>query len=315
MGDALGDRVTRWTTINEPWCIAMLGYGSGVHAPGRANPAAAIAAGHHVLLAHGLAVDALRASTRDPIEIAIALNPYPVVPASDRDLDHDAARRVDGVQNRWWYDAILRGRYPDDVLDDFASVSDLSVVRDGDLAQIARSVDALGINYYRRHHVRHGRNASAMPGTSAWPGSPDVELLAPDAPTTDGGWPIEPDGLGEVLRRAAREYGPIPVYVHENGAVFDDEPDASGQVDDRRRIDYLAAHFRSARDALAAGIDLRGFFVWSFLDNFEWAEGYAHRFGIVHVDFDTLRRTPKASARWYSQIARERALDHIGSEA
>jgi beta-glucosidase len=309
VGTALGDRVTRWTTINEPWCVAMLGYGAGVHAPGRMHPGSAIAAAHHVLLAHGLAVDELRASVTGDADVALALNPYPVVVAGDRDVDRDAARRVDGIQNRLWYDAVLRGHYPEDVLEDFRVASDLEHVRDGDLAQIARPIDALGLNYYRRYHVRHSPGASAAPGSCMWPGSLDIELVAPDVPMTDGGWAIEPDGLREALVRLSTEYDPPPIYVHENGAVFDDEPGPTGEVDDAGRIAYLDAHFRAAHAALRAGVDLRGFFVWSYLDNFEWAEGYTHRFGIVHVDFETLQRTPKASALWYADVVKRGALD------
>jgi beta-glucosidase len=309
VGDALGDRVRRWTTINEPWCSAMLGYCAGVHAPGRTEPGAAVAAAHHLLLAHGLAVDALRATVRAPEpEIAVTVNPYPVAAAGSRDEDYDAVRRVDGVANRLWYDALLRGRYPEDVLDDFGTVSDLAHIRAGDLAQIARPVDALGLNYYRRYHVRHGVGASASGPTAQWPGSPDVEIVQPPGPVTAGGWAIEPDGLREVLVGVAAEYDPPPLYVHEGGAAFDDEPGLDGQVDDTDRIDYLDAHLRAAHGALATGVDLRGFFVWSLLDNFEWAEGYAHRFGIVHIDFDTLQRTPKASAAWYAEVARTGAL-------
>ena len=309
VGDALGDRVRHWTTINEPWCSAMLGYCAGVHAPGRAEPGAAVAAAHHLLLAHGLAVDALRAVVRVPdAEIAVTVNPYPVVPAGDRDEDYDAARRVDGVANRLWYEALLQGRYPDDVLDDLGAVSDLAHIRAGDLGQIARPVDALGLNYYRRYHVRHAAGASASGATAVWPGSPDVEIVQPAGPVTAGGWTIEPEGLREALVGVAAEYDPPPLYVHEGGAAFDDEPGLDGQVNDFDRIDYLDAHLRAAHDALAGGVDLRGFFVWSLLDNFEWAEGYAHRFGIVHVDFETLQRTPKASARWYADVARTGSL-------
>jgi beta-glucosidase len=303
VGEALADRVRRWCTVNEPWCASMLGYAGGVHAPGRADPAAAVAASHHLLLGHGLAVDALRSVLRDDAEVAITLNPYPVVPASDGELDVDAARRVDGVANRLWYDAVLLGRYPDDVLADFATVSDLAHVRDGDLAQIARPIDAVGANYYRRYHVRHRAGASARPPESQWPGSPDIELFTPPGPTTDGGWSIEPDGLREALVRLWEEYDPPPLYVHEAGAAYDDGPVADGEVHDVRRVDWLDAHLRAALDASAEGVDLRGFFVWSLLDNFEWAEGYAHRFGIVHVDFDTLERTPKDSARWFADVA------------
>ncbi len=305
VGEALGDRVRHWSTINEPWCASMLGYAAGVHAPGRSEPAAAVAASHHLLLAHGLAVDALRGRVRPDAELAISLNPYPVRAVGDRPEDHDAARRVDGVANRLWYDAVLRGRYPEDVLADFASVSDLAHVRDGDLAQIARPIDALGVNYYRRYHVRHRTGASETGPTAVWPGSPDVDLLTPNVPLTDSGWAIEPVGLGEALARVRDEYGAVPLYVHEAGCAFEDELRPGGEVLDERRIDYLAAHLRVAHDAMLAGIDLRGFFVWSLLDNFEWAEGYTHRFGVVHVDFDTGDRTPKASAPWYGEIARE----------
>lgn len=313
VGTALGDRVRRWSTVNEPWCASMLGYASGIHAPGRVDPAAAVAAAHHLLLGHGLAVDALRPVLRPDAEIAITLNPYPVVagasgPGGPTDEDRDAARRVDGVANRLWYDAVLRGRYPADVLRDFAAVSDLRHVRDGDLAQIARPVDAVGINYYRRYHVRYGKGCSAEPPLSTWPGSPDIELVDPGRPTTDGGWAIEPDGLAETLRSVTAGYAPPPLYVHETGAAFADEPGPDGTVDDARRVAFLDAHLRSALDALEAGVDLRGFFVWSLLDNFEWAQGYAHRFGLVHVDYATQRRTPKASARWYAEVARSRTV-------
>jgi beta-glucosidase len=305
VGRALGDRVRNWSTINEPWCASMLGYAGGVHAPGRTEPGAAVAAAHHLLLAHGLAVDALRATVRAPAaEIGITLNPYPVVAAGDRDEDRDAARRVDGVANRLWYDAVLLGRYPDDVIADFGAVSALEHVEAGDLQQIARPIDSLGVNYYRRYHVRHLPGASAAGPTATWPGSPDVGLVTPPGPVTASGWAIEPDGLREALVAVTTSYAPPPLVVHESGAAFDDEPGPDGQIDDRDRIEYLDGHLRAAHAALGVGVDLRGFFAWSLFDNFEWAEGYAHHFGIVHVDFDTLERTPKASARWYSELAR-----------
>jgi beta-glucosidase len=305
MAVALGDRVRRWSTICEPWCVSMLGYASGIHAPGRSEPGAAVAAAHHLLLAHGLAVDALRANVSRRPEIAITVNPYPVVAAGGNEADADAARRVDGVANRLWYDAVLLGRYPDDVLADFSSVSDLTHIVDGDLAVISRPIDAIGVNYYRRHHVRFAAGASAGPPTSTWPGSPDVELVDPGVARTASGWAIEPAGLLETLLRLVQDYDPPPIYVHESGAAFDDHPEPAGDdVDDQDRLAYLRDHVRVANEALAAGVDLRGFFVWSFLDNFEWAEGYAKRFGIVRVDFDTQRRTPKASARWYSRLVR-----------
>ena len=293
VGAALGDRVRRWSTVNEPWCAAMLGYASGVHAPGRTEPGAAVAAAHHLLLGHGLAVDALRATVRSDAEIAITVNPYPVVAAGDTEADRDAARRVDGVANRLWYDPVLLGRYPDDVLVDFSSVSDLAHIRDGDLEVISRPIDAIGVNYYRRHHVRFAAGASRV---STWPGSADVEPVDPGAPKTASGWAIEPEGLLETLLRLSRDYDPPPVYVHENGAAFD------SALHDDDRIAFLRDHVRAAADALDAGVDLRGFFVWSLLDNFEWAEGYSKRFGLVLVDFESQRRIPKASFSWYREL-------------
>ena len=182
------------------------------------------------------------------------------------------------------------------MLDDFSRISDLSHIRDGDLAQIARPLDALGLNYYRRHHVRHEPGASATGPEAQWPGSPDVELVTPPGPVTDGGWAIEPDGLREALVAVTRSHRPPPLYVHETGAAFDDDLGADGEVHDDARVRWLDAHLRAARGAIDEGVDLRGLFVWSLLDNFEWSEGYRHRFGIVHVDYDTLARTPKASA-------------------
>ena len=308
VGAALGDRVRRWTTINEPWCAAMLGYGAGIHAPGRTEPGAAVAAAHHLLLGHGLAVDALRAQVRTgDAEIGITLNPYPVVAAGDTDGDRDAARRVDGIANRLWYDPVLRGSYPDDVLADLASVSDLAHIREGDLATIARPVDALGLNYYRRYHVRHEPGASASP--SPWPGSPDVAFVEATDPPTSNGWAVEPDGLLESLIRLHADYDTPRLYIHESGGAFPDRLTADGRVRDLDRIAYLDAHVRACHDAIAAGIDLRGFFVWSLFDNFEWAEGYAHRFGIVHVDFDTQERVPKDSALWYRDVMHANGLD------
>jgi len=303
MGAAIGDRVRRWSTICEPWCVSMLGYASGIHAPGRSEAGAAVAAAHHLLLAHGLAVDALRANVTLESEVAITINPYPVVAAGASEADADAARRVDGVANRLWYDPVLLGRYPEDVLADFSSVSDLAHIVEGDLAVISRPIDAIGVNYYRRHHARFAAGASAGPPTSTWPGSPDIELVDSGVATTASGWPIEPEGLLETLLRLTQDYDPPPIYVHESGAAFDDQPGADGYVNDQDRLTYLRDHVRVAREALAAGVDLRGIFVWSFLDNFEWAEGYTKRFGIVRVEFDTQRRIPKASASWYSRLA------------
>ena len=232
VGRALGDRVRHWGTVNEPWCSSMLGYAAGTHAPGRTDAGAAVAAAHHLLLGHGLALDALRTELPADAEVAITLNPYPVVVAGPTEADHDAARRVDGVANRLWYDAVLHGRYPDDVLDDFSPVSDLAHIHEGDLAQISRPLDALGVNYYRRYHVRHAPGASAHGPSAQWPGSPDVELVTPPGPLTDGGWAVEPEGLREALVALTETYHPPPLYVHEAGAAYDDDLDPDGEVHD-----------------------------------------------------------------------------------
>ena len=284
-----------------------------MHAPGRTDPAAAVAAAHHLLLAHGLAVDALRATVARPTpEIAITLNPYPVVAAGDRDADRDAARRVDGVANRLWYDAVLRGRYPDDVLDDFAPVSDLAHIRDGDLAQIARP--------HRRPRPQllpplprppRGRARRPGAGTPSGPARPTSSSSTPPGPMTDGGWAIEPDGPPRgAASRVTRTTTRRRCTCTRAAPPSTTSPARTATSTTTTAIAYLDAHLRAAHDARStAGVDLRGFFVWSLLDNFEWAEGYAHRFGIVHVDFATLRRTPKASARWYTNVARTGTLD------
>ncbi len=310
---ALGDRVTHWTTVNEPWCAAFAGYASGEHAPGRREPAAALRATHHLLLAHGLAASAIRDRRADS-QVGIAVNLYSVVPAGDDEADVDAARRVDGLQNRLFLDPLLRGGYPEDVVADVRHLTDLGHVHDGDLAIIAAPLDLLGINYYSRHTVSglpgEARQAPSSPtvGASPWVGSEHVSIVETGGPVTGMGWEIVAPGLVEVLRRVATEYPAVPLYVTENGAAFDDEPDQDGLVWDRQRIAYLDAHLRACHEAITAGVPLRGYFAWTLLDNFEWAWGYSKRFGLVHVDFATQSRTPKQSAHWYSGVARRGAL-------
>ncbi|GAA3547699.1 beta-glucosidase [Aeromicrobium flavum] len=293
VADALGDRVANWTTLNEPWCASFLGYGAGIHAPGRTEPAAALAASHHLHLAHGLAVPRLR--ERVPgAKVGITLNLYAISPADDTGRHDDAVRRIDGLMNRWFLDPVLLGRYPQDVLDDVAGVGGTDVIRAGDLATIAAPLDFLGVNYYSRHVVAAG----------PWPGASEVDFVERDWPKTASGWDIDPVGLGEVLAQVHRDYPPLPIYITENGAAFDDVVGPDGTVEDHDRIAFVAGHLAALADAIDAGVDVRGYFAWSLLDNFEWAEGYAKRFGIVHVDFDTLVRTPKASARWFAELAR-----------
>jgi beta-glucosidase len=303
----LGDRVRTWTTLNEPWCSAFLGYGSGEHAPGRQEPAAAVRAGHHLLLGHGLATQVLRAVG---VRVALSLNLYPVQPSGPADAD--AARRIDGLQNRFFLDPVLRGSYPADVVADLVPVTDFGFVAGGDLALIGQSLDGLGVNYYSRHVVRAGTGAPrAGPAgrllPSPYPGAADVGFEEVGTERTAMGWEIHAAGLTGVLTRITTEYAAPPLYVTENGAAFADTVTADGRVHDRERTAYLAAHLGACRDAVAAGVDLRGYFVWSLLDNFEWAWGYDMRFGLVHVDFASQRRRLKDSALWYAESARRNA--------
>jgi beta-glucosidase len=289
---ALGDRVRFWTTMNEPWCSAFLGYSGGEHAPGRHEPAASVAAAHHLLLGHGLAVEVLRG--HDVADVGITLNLYPISPVAEHPAVLDAVRRVDGLHNRLFLDPLFRGAYPDDVRADLAGVTDFGFERPGDLATIAAPLDLLGVNYYTRLTV----------STSALPGSAVVATRPPEGTPTAMGWAVDADGLVETLTRVTREYGEIPLYVTENGAAYDDEPTADGVIDDRERTEYLAGHIGGCATALRAGVPLRGYFVWSLLDNFEWAHGYGKRFGIVHVDYASQERRIKASGRWYADFIR-----------
>jgi beta-glucosidase len=300
---ALNDRVRSWTTLNEPYCSAFLGYASGEHAPGVKDPVAAVRSVHHLLLAHGLAVQALR--TVDPgVQIGIVLNTYPVEPASDRPADVDAARRIDGLQNRIFMDPVLRGSYPADVVDDVKRFADLSgstatgLVRPGDLDVISQPTDLLGLNYYTSYLVSGGSESADRGGL--WVGASDVVFHDQGLPRTAMGWEIDPDGLRRSLARVSEDYPGIPLYVTENGAAFPDLLGTDG-VSDRDRVDFVASHVGAVARAIEDGADVRGYFTWSLMDNFEWAWGYSQRFGIVHVDYDTLVRTPKASARWYQE--------------
>ncbi|WP_245204360.1 GH1 family beta-glucosidase [Kitasatospora sp. RG8] len=312
----LGDRIATWTTLNEPWCSAFLGYGSGVHAPGRADPAAALTAHHHLLLAHGLAVGALRAELPPTARVSLTLNLAAVRPLTDDPADREAARRIDGLANRIFLDPVFHGRYPADVLADTAHVTDWSFVRDGDLAEISRPLDSLGINYYTPTVVAADDPAGPAPRQdghgggerSAWPADHGIRFLPAEGERTAMGWPVDAEGLYELLTRLRDELPGLPLLVTENGAAYDDYSDPSGAVHDPERIAYLHAHLTAVHRAIAAGVPVRGYFLWSLLDNFEWAYGYGKRFGMVHVDFASQRRTPKDSARWYAEVVRSGTL-------
>ncbi len=297
VGEALGDVMPMWLTINEPMVAAWLGYAHGVHAPGRRDERAALAATHHLLLAHGRAVEALRSVATGPI--GLALNLYPCRPASDSPEDERAADLADQQLNRLYLDPIFGRGYPPGPLQG----AELLFLRDGDLDEIARPVDFLGVNYYSVHTITGSPPTRSRP--SELPDSLDAWVVTP--PGTDVtmlGWPIEPDGLTEMLVRVHREYGPERLYVTENGAAFHDPPPVDGTIHDDARIAYIDAHVEAMRAAIDADVPLAGYLVWSLLDNFEWAEGYETRFGLVHVDFQTQKRTCKDSARWYGDLIR-----------
>ncbi|MEU4712665.1 GH1 family beta-glucosidase [Micromonospora purpureochromogenes] len=307
----LGDRVRTWTTLNEPWCSAYLGYGNGVHAPGERDAGAAFAAVHHLLLGHGLAARALRAAGAPTL--GITLNPADVQPADPANAaDIAAARLVDGLHNRIFLDPLTGAGYPDDVLAHLGRLVEPTFIRDGDEKLIAAPIDLLGVNYYAPTYVAGSPDAAG--GGGAYPGTEGVvEFLPPTGPLTDMGWMIEATGLTRLLERIARDYPGLPMLITENGGAFPDKPgadgpDGLGQVMDADRIAYLDGHLRAAHQAIARGVDLRGYLVWSLLDNFEWAEGYRKRFGIVHVDYLTQRRTPKSSARWYQEVISRNGL-------
>lgn len=312
---ALGDRVHHWTTVNEPWCAAFLGYASGEHAPGRLDPSASLLAAHHLMLGHGLAVEAMRARNPDN-RFGAAVNLYAVSPATDDPADVDAARRIDGLQNRLFLDPLLLGRYPEDVLADTAGCG--FAPADADLAVINQPIDQLGINYYSRHTVAGTPGEAAQTASSPfsthspWVGSDHVRFVPTGRPVTGMGWEIDAGGLYEVLTRLHREYPAVPLYITENGAGYDETLDGNGTVQDEGRITYIDAHLRACHTAIADGVPLRGYFTWSLLDNFEWAWGYSKRFGLVHVDYATQRRVPKDSARWYAGVIRQGGLPERG---
>ncbi|MGX7824557.1 GH1 family beta-glucosidase [Actinokineospora sp. 24-640] len=309
VADRLGDRVPLWTTLNEPWCSAFLGYGSGLHAPGRTDGEAALRSAHHLLLAHGWGVSALRAALPSDAQVSVALNPHAVSAASDSPDAVEAARRIDAVGNRIFFDPLLRGGYPDDLMLDTMSVTDWTFVREGDEAAIAAPIDVLGVNYYATARVEGFGAADGKP--SPWPGSEHVRFAPTAEPVTEMNWTIDPAGLTALLVRVHTEYGGPPMMVTENGAAFPDVVGPDGTVSDPQRVAYLREHVGALHDAIAAGVDLRGYFVWSLMDNFEWSYGYAKRFGIVHVDYANQRRVWKDSAHWYREVIKANGIDAV----
>ncbi|GAA3592093.1 GH1 family beta-glucosidase [Klugiella xanthotipulae] len=323
VGRELGDRVAVWTTLNEPWCTAYLGYGSGGHAPGIADADSAFRAVHHLNLAHGLAITALREVVTNNPQYSITLNLHLIRPDNPSSAaDVAAARLADGVANRLFLDPLLNGHYPEWVLEATGHLTDWSFVTAGDASLIRQPLDVLGVNYYTPQRVREwdgvGTKQSAdgaprTPGT-AWPGLDHVEFLDQGGPHTAMGWTVDPSGLEELLLAIGNEWPAQPLMITENGAAYNDVMSADGSVHDPARIDYLRRHLAAAHRAIERGVNLTGYQVWSLLDNFEWSFGYSKRFGIVHVNYDTLVRTPKDSALWYSRLARSGVLRGESSE-
>lgn len=318
--DKLGDRVSSWTTLNEPWCASFLSYIGGEHAPGRQDPTAGLAAAHHLLLGHGLVIQELR--RRDPeLSLGITLNLTVADPVDPTDAgDLDAARRIDGQFNRFFLDPIFRGEYPADVLEDVAGLGFESVVQPGDLEIISSPIDMLGVNYYHGElvgaHPPVGQTMSTAapsvrPKRSPFPAAEGVYWHLRDLPVTAMHWEVQPEGLTRLLVRIQEEYaGPATVQlaVTENGAAYDDVVSPDGAVHDVERVEFLEAHLAAILDAIDQGVPVRGYFYWSLMDNFEWAWGYDKRFGIVRVDYDTQERTPKDSAIAYTRIIAGRTL-------
>jgi beta-glucosidase len=290
---ALGDLATDWITLNEPWCSSFLGYGEGAHAPGRRNYRDAVMAAHHLNLAHGLAVRGIR-SVRSDAQIGITNIVTDIVALTDSAADVAAVRRLDAASNRVFLDPVYLGEYSSAVHDVLDPYGFADVIREGDLDIIASPTDFAGVNHYQRVLAWHDEAERFAVGQR--PAEPA---------TTSFGWSVIPESLSVVLRRITAEFTDLPIYVTESGASFHDYVDPNGDVIDIERVSYFDRYLAAAADAIRAGANLRGYYAWSFLDNFEWAEGYSKRFGIVYVDYRTQERIPKLSAHWYKRLIHE----------
>ena len=301
-GGAFGDRVATWTTLNEPYCSAYLGYATGLHAPGRTDAVAALQAVHTLNLAHGKALQALRSVVTGSPTYSVTHCLATVRPNSDSAADQDAALLYRAIANDVFTGPQLRGAYPEPILSATAGLTDWSFVADGDLETICRPIDVLGLNWYSPTYVQ------ASPAPGAGPPIPlPLTFVEQPGERTDMGWRIDASGLEDMLVSLAADFPGLPIMVTENGCAFDD-PVVEGRVHDVRRIRYLHDHLAAVHSALDAGVPLVGYYVWSLMDNFEWAEGYYGRFGITHVDYDTLVRTPRDSAAWFAELARTKVL-------
>ncbi|MEO7735272.1 MAG: GH1 family beta-glucosidase [Kofleriaceae bacterium] len=301
MARRLGDRVKDWMTHNEPWVFAFVGHLYGAHAPGLRHLRTSLAVAHHLLVSHGAAIPAIRAACPDA-RVGIVHQLEWIEPASDRREDLDAATRYDGAFNRWFLDPLVGRGYPDDLLAWYGA--DAPRVSPGDFATIAAPTDFLGVNYYTRRIIADAPRGPAGRGVFAarqvyWPFVPRAQFDE---------WEVAPEGLYRLLVRVRRDYGPMAILVAENGTSWPDQPTAAGAVHDPVRVRYLARHAAAIWQAIQSGVDIRGYFAWSFLDNFEWGFGYTRRFGLVHVDYASQHRTVKDSGHWYAAVAAHNEL-------
>jgi beta-glucosidase len=288
VGDRYADRVEHWIPVNEPNVVTLMGYAIGMHAPGRTMMFEAMPVAHHTLMAHGRAAIALRAA--GATSVGCANNHAPMWPASDDEADVGATKLFDALWNSLFLEPMLLGRYPADLMPVLEHV-----IHPGDMATIRQPLDFYGVNYYNPMRIAAAAEDADLPFDL-------VELLG--YPTTDFGWPVVPDALREwlIMFRARFRAALPPIFITESGASYGMGPDKNGVVDDQPRIDYLDGHLRAVAEAVQRGVDVRGYYVWSLMDNFEWAEGYTQRFGLVHVDFETQVRTPKRSFDWYAEL-------------
>lgn len=293
----LGDSVKHWITLNEPAVFTFLGYAFGIHAPGKKDLSLAMRATYNALLAHGLAVEAYR-TIDSKGKIGITLNLTPMHPASDREEDVIAARRMDLLWNRWFLDPVLKGRFPEELLEVLSGKNIQLKIEADELKKMNAKIDFLGVNYYTRNIVTYDPNAPIVQARSVEPTTNKTEM----------GWEIYPEGLYELLTSIKRDYGDLVIYITENGAAFKDELKGD-KVDDPQREDYLRRHFYQAYRAIKDGVDLKGYFVWSLLDNFEWALGYTKRFGIVYVDYPTQKRYIKRSGYFYRDVIERNGIE------
>nr|ADD25173.1 beta-glucosidase [Thermoanaerobacter ethanolicus] len=296
--EELGDVIPLWITHNEPWCASILSYGIGEHAPGHKNYREALIAAHHILLSHGEAVKAFREMNIKGSKIGITLNLTPAYPASEKEEDKLAAQYADGFANRWFLDPIFKGNYPEDMMELYSKIiGEFDFIKEGDLKTISVPIDFLGVNYYTRSIVKYNEDSMLKAENVPGPGK-----------RTEMGWEISPESLYDLLKRLDREYTKLPMYITENGAAFKDEVTEDGRVHDDERIEYIKEHLKAAAKFIGERGNLKGYFVWSLMDNFEWAHGYSKRFGIVYVDYETQKRILKDSALWYKEVIQKNSM-------